>query len=70
MLCRLEGIAEARAKGHSGQSQQMQIAQRQGQAHQMDKPARNEERAKVEKDRKICLQPQAIEAKALALLEH
>jgi hypothetical protein len=38
--------------------------------HHVDKPARNEERAKVEKDRKIRLQLQVTEAKALALLEH
>jgi hypothetical protein len=36
----------------------------------MDKPARNEERAKVEKDIKIRLQRQVTEAKALVLLEH
>jgi hypothetical protein len=44
-VCQLDGIAEAHAKGQCGQSQQMQIAQGQGQAHQMDKPAWNEERA-------------------------
>jgi hypothetical protein len=56
MLCRLEGVAEACAKGHGGPSQQEKSAQ--------------EERAKVQKDRKIQLQLQATEAKALALLKH
>ena len=57
MSCRLEGVAEACAKGHGGPSQQ-------------EKSAQNEEREKVQKDRKIRLQLQATEAKALALLKH